>query len=298
MVMAIYSYLQGGLGNQMFQYAIARALSKHYQVDFALDCSWYNALEEGVTPRKLDLPLLNIDQALLMKGEKLTSSKKLKFALQHFLPFGPIIQRQSSAFDFNQEIFHLKNLNRRDLYLFGYWQSFKYFDSIKSILQSDFAIRSPISDHYKKSQEEIQATESVMMHIRRGDYVRSQSAASFHGVLDLSYYLTAIKSILSTHKNAHFYVFSDDIDWAKSALPKNLKITFIDIPIAEESAVHELQLMTYCKHHIIANSSFSWWGAWLRKDDGGSIYAPNRWINDRSLNLSSLLPKNWTKLEA
>ena len=296
--MAIYSYLQGGLGNQMYQYAIARALSKHYQVNFALDCSWYGTLEEGVTPRKLDLSLLSIDQALFMKGEKLTTSKKLKFALQHYLPFGPIIQRQVNAFDFNQEIFHLKNLDRRDLYLFGYWQSFKYFNSIRSILQSDFTVRSPISDHYKKYQEEIQVTESVMMHIRRGDYVRSQSAASFHGALDLSYYLTAIKNILSTHKNAHFYVFSDDIDWAKLALPKNLKITFIDNLIAEESAVHELQLMTYCKHHIIANSSFSWWGAWLRKDDGGNIYAPNRWINDKSLNLSSLLPKNWIKLEA
>jgi hypothetical protein len=296
--MTISSYLQGGLGNQMFQYAIARALSTHYNTDFVLDSSWFNDLEKGVTPRKLELPLLNIDQTLFNNSGKLTTKKKFRLALQHYLPFGPIIQRQVNAYDFDQAIFHLKNIGRRDLYLFGYWQSFRYFSHIRALLQLEFTAREQLPQAYKKYESEILTSESVMVHVRRGDYVHSPSASHFHGALDLNYYLNAFKQILSAHHNAHFFIFSDDLDWAKSALPQDLSMTFIENLSLDNSTVHELELMTSCKHHIIANSSFSWWGAWLKKGSGGYVYSPNRWLSNRSLDLSNLLPADWLKLQA
>jgi hypothetical protein len=295
--MTISSYLQGGLGNQMFQYAIARSLSEHYQIDFTLDSSWFNSLEKGVTPRKLELPLLQIDEALFKENGQLSKGKKLKLAFQHYLPFGPIIERQVDAYDFNDELFNLKRLDVRDLHLFGYWQSFKYFNQIRPLLQQDFLARSALPETHQKYLAEIKSSESVMMHIRRGDYVHSPSASKFHGALDIEYYLSAMKHILSIYKNAHFFIFSDDLVWAKASLPSDIKFTYINSAI-KDSAIHELQLMTYCKHHIIANSSFSWWGAWLKKDFGGNIYSPNRWISDRNLDLSNLLPADWIRLPA
>ncbi|MBU3583787.1 alpha-1,2-fucosyltransferase [Polynucleobacter sp. 15G-AUS-farblos] len=296
--MTISSYLQGGLGNQMFQYAIARALSLHYNADFTLDCSWFNKLEKGVTPRKLELPLLNIDPALFKNSGKLTTKKKFRFLIQQYLPFGPIIQRQVNAYDFDKEIFNLKNINRRDLYLFGYWQSYRYFSHIRSLLQLEFTARELLPQAYKQYESKILTSESVMVHVRRGDYVNSPSASHFHGALDLDYYQTALKDILSIHPNAHFFIFSDDLDWAKLALPQDLSMTYIENLSPDNSTIHELELMTSCKHHIIANSSFSWWGAWLRKNNVGKIYSPNRWISDRSLDLSNLIPGDWNKLKA
>jgi hypothetical protein len=137
-----------------------------------------------------------------------------------------------------------------------------------------------------------------MLHIRRGDYVNSPSAAKFHGVLPLSYYQQAIETLLLNKPDAHFFIFSDDLPWAKEALPKNLKITFVENALQADAAAQELQLMTECKHHIIANSSLSWWGAWLRQDGKGLVFAPNRWISDNSLDLSNLLPSSWRRIPA
>jgi hypothetical protein len=137
-----------------------------------------------------------------------------------------------------------------------------------------------------------------MVHIRRGDYVNSLSAAKFHGVLTLNYYQQAIEELLLNKPNAHFFIFSDDLPWAKEALPKDLQITFVENALQADDAAQELQLMCACKHHIIANSSLSWWGAWLKQDCGGFVFAPNRWISDSSLDLSNLLPAHWQKIPA
>lgn len=296
--MTIYSYLQGGLGNQMFQYAIARSLSIHYGVDFRLDCSWFKNQHLGVTPRTLDLQFLRINQNLIHDQLPSLPKRKLLLSLQTYLPIGPIIKKQANAFSFDAELFNLKKMGSKDLYLFGYWQSYKYFDEIRSELQNEFQASTDYPAPYAAYLKLIQTSESVMIHIRRGDYVNSPSAAQFHGALSLDYYLSAIKEFSARNKDIHFFVFSDDLLWAKSALPKDLQITFIETSLTETSSVHELQLMTECKHHIIANSSFSWWGAWLKKDPAGSVFTPNRWVANENLDLHNLLPKNWIKLAA
>lgn len=296
--MTIHSYIQGGLGNQMFQYAIAKSLSTHYQTDFSLDCSWFKKLPSGVTPRTLELPLLRIGSDLSKSIGDSLDQHKLILAIKYLLPFGPIIKKQRNAFNFDARLFRLKTLNRRDLYLFGYWQSYKYFENIRPALQAEFQTLNKISSHYQSFLNDIERSESVMLHIRRGDYIHSPSAAKHHGALPLKYYLEAIDKILSFIPNAHFFIFSDDLPWAKEALPKNLRMTFVENSLQKDAAAEELQLMRACKNHIIANSSLSWWGAWLKNTSGGVVFAPNRWVSDDTLNLSDLLPNDWQRIPA
>lgn len=296
--MAIYSYLQGGLGNQMFQYAIARALSEHYQSLFLLDRSWFDVPQEQTTPRPYQLDLLNIKTVGLLEDAFPKRPNRLKRLTQALLPIGPIVYYQTDAFAFDSGLFNIPKMQERDLYLFGYWQAFPYLSSVRSILQTEFSTRKAVSPHYQPYLKAIRSSESVMLHIRRGDYVSSPSAAKFHGVLPLSYYINAISLVLSQKPNTNFFIFSDDLSWAKEALPKELNITFVENSLQPDAAAEELQLMFECKHHIIANSSLSWWGAWLKKNSPGIVIAPNRWISDNHLDLSNLLPASWQKLPA
>jgi len=296
--MTISTYLQGGLGNQMFQYAAAKALAQHYQVNLSIDSSWFSYPPLGITKRNLDLSYLNISCKDITSSPPTKHKSKLALLLGSYLPYGPIVKIQRNAFNFNKSLFRLKNLKGRDLNLIGYWQSYKYFEKIRPILLSEFKTKNSIAEHYQSYLEQIRSSDSVMLHIRRGDYVNSPSAAKFHGVLPLSYYQQAIEALLLNQPNAHFFIFSDNLPWAKEALPKDLKITFVENSLQADAAAQELQLMYECQHHIIANSSLSWWGAWLKKDCSGLVFAPNRWISDSSLDLSNLLPANWQRITA
>ena len=282
----------------MFQYAIARALSEHYQSAFLLDRSWFDAPQAETTPRPYQLDLLNIQEGLDSEVAFPKRPNKLMRSLQKWLPVGPVIYYQQNAFEFDARLLHLRAISQRDLFLFGYWQAFPYIETIRPILQSEFKTKKSVAEHYQPYLEQIRSSEAVMLHIRRGDYVNSPSAAKFHGVLPLSYYQQAIEALLLNQPNAHFFIFSDDLPWAKEALPKDLKITFVENSLQADAAAQELQLMYECQHHIIANSSLSWWGAWLKKDCSGLVFAPNRWISDSSLDLSNLLPGNWQRIPA
>ena len=282
----------------MFQYAIARALSEHYQSTFLLDRSWFDMPQAETTPRPYQLDLLNIREGISSKVTFPKRPNKLMRSLQKWLPIGPVIYYQQNAFGFDEQLLHLRAMAQRNLFLFGYLQDFPYIDAIRPILQSEFKTKRPAAEHYQPYLEQIRSSEAVMLHIRRGDYVNSPSAAKFHGVLPLSYYRQAIEVLLLKKPTAHFFIFSDDLPWAKKALPKDLKITFVENSSKPDAAAQELQLMYECKHHIIANSSLSWWGAWLKQDCGGLVFAPNRWISDSSLDLSNLLPASWQRLPA
>ena len=282
----------------MFQYAIARALSEHYQSTFLLDRSWFDVPQSETTPRPYQLDFLQIQN--VANSDLVFPKKPHRWirVLQEILSSGPMVYYQQNAFEFDPSLFQLKRMAERDLFLFGYWQAYPYLEAIRPILQTEFKTKEPAPNHYQSYLELIRRSESVMLHIRRGDYVNSPSAAKFHGVLPLSYYQQAIEVLLLQKPDSHFFIFSDDLPWAKEALPKNLKITFVENALQADAAAQELQLMTECKHHIIANSSLSWWGAWLKQDSNGLVFTPNRWISDNSLDLSNLLPSSWHKIPA
>jgi hypothetical protein len=294
--MTIYSYLQGGLGNQMFQYAIARALAKRYQTDFLLNHSWFNQPLEGDTPRELQIHLLNI-QDVGLDGTRFPSKpNKISRFFQKILPVKSLIIYQKRAFDYDPTLFNLDHIKNRNLYLSGYWQAYPYFQSIQEQLKVEFQTKSTLSHHYKKYLDQIQSKESVMVHIRRGDYVNSPAASQYHGVLPLNYYLSAIQDIRSKKPQAHLFIFSDDLVWAQNTLASIPEKTFIEHDLCTDAVSQELQLMISCKHHIIANSTLSWWGAWLKEYEPGSVYAPNQWIKDPNLNLDYLLPTQWKRI--
>ena len=280
----------------MFQYAIARALSERYQTAFSLNRSWFDKSQGNATPRELQLSLLNIKNIPFTDAAFPKKLGKIARALQLFLPTKSLVIYQRNAFDFDPTLFKLKSISNKDLYLSGYWQAFPYIDEIREQLKEEFRTKSAIADSYQTYLQQIHTSESVMVHIRRGDYVHSPAAAQYHGTLPIHYYHSAIQELLSVKPDAHLFIFSDDLIWAKKALGASAKKTYIEHASAADAAAQELQLMFACKHHIIANSSLSWWGAWLRQDAGGLVFAPNRWINDQNFDLSNLLPAEWTKI--
>jgi hypothetical protein len=135
-----------------------------------------------------------------------------------------------------------------------------------------------------------------MVHIRRGDYVNLASAAKIHGFIGLEYYREGMRLLLNKNPEIHFFVFSDDLKWAKQNLPHSERSTFIQSLGNSDAVIQELELMMHCQNHLIANSSLSWWAAWLSKQSNGVILCPKKWTNDLSMNWDDLLPNTWQRI--
>jgi hypothetical protein len=141
----------------------------------------------------------------------------------------------------------------------------------------------------------ITAANAVSVHVRRGDYISNPSAQHFHGTCGLDYYKKAVELILSKVNDPHFFIFSDDVKWVADNFMKEIRATIVDINDGS-SAVKDMQLMSACKHHIIANSSFSWWGAWLGSNADKIVIGPRQWFADAAVDTGSVLPDSWYKL--
>ena len=295
--MPIILHLQGGLGNQLFQYATAKALAIHHEIDLVLDDSWFQSTPKGLTPRYLLLDSLIVPEKCSTYRKFFPKHRLLQKLALFFPRSNESILHQSDPFSYDGSLFDKALKPERNYFLIGYWQSFKYFGRIRSALQQTFKPRLQLSRYYGEYLREIQATNSVMLHIRRGDYVTLKSASSMHGALPLSYYIKSMLEMLEYRPQAHFFVFSDDIEWAMDNLPKEYNLTFIHSEPERDSVISELSLMTKCKHHIIANSSLSWWGAWLSDADlNQKVLAPSRWVNELETNLEDLIPPHWIKI--
>jgi hypothetical protein len=260
----------GGLGNQMFQYAYAKSLSLDgYDVKLDLSKIKKYKLHGGYQLDKYKIDLKIADSVSILLGKiGIKKSKKEK----------------SLLFDDN-----LKALKGNE-YIKGYFQTEKYFKEIRNILLSEFIINQKVSlETYKISKQIISLKNSCSLHIRRGDYISDKKSNSVHGSCDLDYYKRAIEIVNSKYSNVPFFVFSDDISWTK----ENLKIEnafYVDI----KSIPHEdMYLMSLCKNNITANSSFSWWGAWLNKNDNKTIIAPEKWFVNKE---NEVACENWIKI--
>jgi hypothetical protein len=260
----------GGLGNQMFQYAYAKALSLDgYKVKLDLSKIKKYKLHGGyqLDKYKIDLNTANPFSILLGKIG-LKKSKKEK----------------NLIFDKN-----LKSLKGNE-YIKGYFQTEKYFKKIRNTLLTEFVINQKISSETDKIAKKIKLLEnSCSLHIRRGDYISDKKANSIHGTCNLDYYNRSIEMMKSKYLNLSFFVFSDDISWTKENL-----IIENALYINNKSIPHEdIYLMSLCKHNIIANSSFSWWGAWLNNNDYKTVIAPKKWFVDKE---NEVACENWIKL--
>ena len=284
----------GGLGNQMFQYAFAYAISQQKESVVKLDIGIF----ETYDLRKYELDLFNVSlpigtneesNVLKYKHESLFEKLLRKLRRKSI----PLSENYYKEAHFN---FDKKAYTRGDnSYFEGYWQSEKYFLKYRENILQEFSLKEELHPKSKNYQKKIFSTESVSLHIRRGDYVTNAHINSVHGTCSLDYYMSAVKEIENKVSNPHFFIFSDDLVWAKDNLSFIERITLIDLE--REIPDHEdMLLMSHCKHNIIANSSFSWWGAWLNKNPKKIVIAPLKWFNETSKNTIELIPETWVRL--
>ena len=293
--MKITAQIQGGLGNQLFQYATGKALSMRLGGQLLLDIDWFNHDWEDVTARSFLLPNLNLQYRLSQATSPVTSPKRWRRIAQQILPLSPYILKDR-PYRFNPALNQFKPFTDQDIYLMGYWQSYRYFDSIRNELLKELQPSKALSSHYQAYQEKILGTSSVMVHVRRGDYLHLPVAAKIHGSLDLDYYRRGMDLLLAKEPKSRFFIFSDDQDWAKANLPYQEKSCFVENSPEPAAPVQELFLMTQCQRHLIANSSLSWWGAWLSSGSNPQVIAPNKWANDLDKNWNDLLPPTWHRI--
>jgi hypothetical protein len=180
----------------------------------------------------------------------------------------------------------------KNTYLQGFWQSERYFKDYEAEIRHDFRFRDSVTQACKHLKEQVSSCNSVSIHVRRGDYVSNPSANKFHGLCSPGYYRDAVDHIAQSQKDIELFVFSDDIAWCKEHLKLDQPLHFMETHTAYE----DMYLMSQCRHHIIANSSFSWWGAWLNDKPGKRVVAPKQWFLDTSVNTSDIIPDTWVKL--
>jgi hypothetical protein len=293
----IISHVIGGLGNQMFQYATGRSLAMKLDTELRLDISDFvdYDLHQGFELCRI----FNMDVVVAMDDDKYellgwqvsAKIRKIltKIKLSDFL--GKKAWVKEPHFNY---WFGIEQVNENS-YLEGYWQSEKYFLEFQEQIRKDFTFSIPLMEKNVQVANQIDQVTAVSLHIRRGDYVNNPKTTATHGVCSLEYYQKAIQYIVDRVDSPCFFIFSDDIKWAKENLNLTFPCQYIDHNQGGES-YNDMRLMSLCQHHIIANSSFSWWGAWLNSNSDKVVVAPKQWFANDVMNVKDLLPKKWITL--
>jgi hypothetical protein len=287
----IISRLTGGLGNQMFQYAIGRSLSLKNNSIYKLDISEYNSFKHHngyhLNIFENDFLIASNPEIYRLKNRRSLYSKilnKLNISFDtHY--------REHDFYRFDKKIYNMNG----QIYLDGYWQNEKYFKDKSNFIINDFTFKPEISTENLDHLNHIKSTKAVSIHIRRGDYISNINFSKVHNTLDLDYYKKAISIINTKIDNPFFFIFSDDLKWAKYNLDHLQNKKFI-INNQGANSHEDMRLMSECKHNIIANSSFSWWGAWLNRHESKIVISPNRWLKVTKIDTSDLIPHSWIRI--
>lgn len=291
--MYVIARIEGGLGNQLFQYAAARSLADRLGYELALDLRGLD--ENGDRPFQLDLYRIRASMASSQQLQSLPdwrSSRwgRIRFNISKLLPaFFPTPSFWPLSFAFDRRFDKIS----QPVYLVGYWQSEKYFAWNRCRLLQDIQLVAELPA-CTPWLNEIRNTRSVALHIRRGDYVSHTASAQFHGLCDMAYYLAAINALKVRFADIHVFVFSDEPAWARSNLRLDVPTHYVDANPTDVGYI-DLELMRQCKHHVIANSSFSWWGAWLCNSHVQVVYSPCRWFADPATDTSDVIPARWIR---
>lgn len=287
--------LYGGLGNQLFQYATGLALASQHQAELLLDINWFEAVKtkQNVTNRHYALSLLGVKDKTLnlskKKGFLYQLARKLSLPIKNALDM-PVYFEKSYHFDAGIAQLALP------IHLDGYWQSYLYFESIKPLLDEQFTqVPRHLDDLNQAMFASIQSSHSVCVHIRRGDYVTNTNAAKHHGTCSIAYYQVAMKQMMQREPSIKFFIFSDDIPWVKVNLTPPGEHVFVDVN-GDQDVHYDLWLMCACRDFIIANSSLSWWAAWLSQHPEKYVIAPENWFADGKQNTKDLIPESWKRL--
>lgn len=280
--------INGGLGNQLFQYAFGKHLEHLHGEEVLFDLSAFDNPEHrpfalhhfSVTIKEASQNELPFIFRKNFKNFRLIS----KLLDKTLYPCRLITQKQ-----FNFDAYYLEKI--KNAHYWGSWQSEQYFSGVKGTIKNNFTFKkSDFSALEKNIYQQINSSNAICLHVRRGDYVGSK----LHCVCDISYYQQAIKLIAEKIENPHFFIFSDDILWCKNnASSIGWQHEFINTG----EAWRDFRLMSYCKHFIIANSSFSWWAAYLGKHEEKIVISPSKWFTkDYKYDITNLKPSNWISI--
>jgi hypothetical protein len=285
----------GGLGNQMFQYSAGQQLAHLHRTELLVDTSYLETdPEEAYTKRNLELEVFNLKLEIATQEDiarfKIKSAGKISRALQRHLPIlCNTVYAAESGLHFQKQFFNFP-LNT---YLDGFWQSEEYFKGIRANLLAEFVPKEATGPENLAWIHKMISCESVSLHIRRGDYITSLSAQQHHGNLDISYYQRAVRVVKDyCSKEIEIFVFSDDLEWCKENLTFDEQMHFVDSNQVK-NFYWDMFLMSRCRHNIIANSSFSWWAAWLNQNEKKCVVAPIHWFADQSVRNNNLIPSTW-----
>ena len=289
--------LMGGHSNQLFQYAIGRSLAQHHNTELILDLSWFHEAHPD-SPRYYELDCYPLNATTV---ESLDSFKVVD-PRQHIRKKDALLKKLGLSkkiwmYYEQGQGFHANFLSiPNNSVLIGFWQTEKYFTNIRNQLLQELQTRVNLTAKNSGYLEKIKSCDSISLHVRRGDYVTNKNYAKFHGILDLKYYTRAITYLQknTSSQNLQLFVFSNDLDWCKKNLKSDLPITFIE---GNKEGSDDMNLMKYCQHFIMANSSFSWWGAWLAQSSKKIVIAPKKWFQDKATdNAVDIVPEEWIRL--
>lgn len=288
----VVTQLLGGLGNQLFQYAMGRAVAIRHGTVLKLDKSKF----DGYRLRSFALDHFSIEATELTSAEyrdlglperrtrigrlmsRLLASSSIPMILERGFAFDP------TALDAPGRC-----------YLQGYWQSPKYFASIEPTIRREFSFRDALTGSSLDAANEISQSLAVSVHVRRGDYVSNPTTSQYHGICGPEYYLAAEARLREQLGELTLFLFSDDPDWAQHNLGFRSR-TVILRHNGPERDYDDLHLMTLCQHHIIANSTFSWWGAWLCRNSAKRVIAPKQWFREAASSADDLIPDEWIRI--
>ena len=299
----IVSRLIGGLGNQMFQYALAKKLAiknnteVYFDLHLLLD---HTSTKKKQVNRNFDLDIFNFSKRFISKDESnkfnglKTNSVTLKILIKLkkiIFPLKIIIEKNRG---FDKQILNTKN----NYCIVGSFQSPRYFDDIRNDILRDFIIKEEFIEKSNQSEKIIKNKITVSVHFRRGDYLTNNYYKDIFGELPMSYYKEAYKIFNTKFPNASYFIFSDDIKWVKNNISIFKNATFIENSSSKKGMATDLFQMTICDHHIISNSTIAWWGAWLNNKDNKFVVAPKMWVSkkyfgDKSIHPTDIIPENW-----
>lgn len=281
----IITRLTLGLGNNLFQYALGRRLALERNTELLLDFTG-----ENYNRRQYCLSYMSHFN-MIRSVAKTREVMKFKF-LNRFSFISP--NYKNSIIKENRNIFDQTVINApKNAYLLGFWQSEKYFKPAENVIRRDFTLKEPQGEKYQNVLDKITRSNSVSVHVRRGDFLLEKNLHLFN-VCTPDYYLRAEAFISNKVPSPELFIFSDDIEWVKQNIPFRFPVTFVSDGSLTD--YQELTLMSACKHNIIANSTFGWWGAWLNDNPQKIVVSPQKWFVDPATDERDLIPPAWIKL--
>lgn len=288
----VIATITSGLGNQLFQYALARQLSLVRHSNLFFDLRFYKSEYSRETNRSFKLDRFNISFDEISKVTELGIKFTKLFPNQSFDSVFQTVKEQYYHFD--PSVLDAKGLL---LNLKGYWHSEKYFKSAEKEIRYELKFNNQKGVNFEKYKHEVDNSECpVSVHIRRGDYVNHPEFSKSFGFIGLEYYEKAMQLIEARFPGCRFFIFTDDKPWVLEHFGDKETLTFVD-NIGPDADLDDLHLMKLCRHNIIANSSFSWWGAWLNDSLDKLVVAPERWFkNQPTWDTKDLLPDSWLKI--